>query len=486
MEHWEDWPDHELETPRLPRSPSSSVVSEIPIPVEHWEEWPDHGLETARPPRSPTPVAPNTRSSSPSLVSEVPIHAESPHPSPSPPHPNTDMIPDPGISWRAPQADQFLAQHAQTPWQDPEASLQEREASWQEVAWLLNAGLMPPAPLPLTPQEGFALSPRTSLWYDVDVVQNASSGYCAGCGEYFVAGQVALGYTANGRQQWVHAPRCVSSASLTAFPNSRTLIRFNPHMPPWERNPIIEVVAQAIGGTIRTELNEAGTPEFSEILVPPTPRSIPEYQTGHLLVRPSSVPIWPSSVPITPFPPTPRVIPAHRTPSMAYHQMYGFRTPGAHPVPARVLTPDPLGLWAPPWTPTTTPPRPLMRWDRHNAFPGALGQSRTWLFHPSTAWPPPADDGDDGGAGVQQHDGPTLQAMLQFLPVQRLEQKEAEPCVVCQEPMIEGEEVRRLPCCHVFHLACIDRWLGIKATCPLDNMALQDMLDKQEDPLNDQ
>ena len=33
--------------------------------------------------------------------------------------------------------------------------------------------------------------------------------------------------------------------------------------------------------------------------------------------------------------------------------------------------------------------------------------------------------------------------------------------------MDDGEEVRRLPCMHLFHIACVDRWLGLNKRCPI-------------------
>jgi E3 ubiquitin-protein ligase RHA2 len=41
-------------------------------------------------------------------------------------------------------------------------------------------------------------------------------------------------------------------------------------------------------------------------------------------------------------------------------------------------------------------------------------------------------------------------------------------CVVCRCAMKDGDQVRRLPCRHVFHKECFDGWLDhLKFNCPL-------------------
>jgi len=49
-------------------------------------------------------------------------------------------------------------------------------------------------------------------------------------------------------------------------------------------------------------------------------------------------------------------------------------------------------------------------------------------------------------------------------------------CSICLAEMAAGERCRRLPCLHIFHQECIDRWLLRKEKCPLDNLELQAML----------
>ena len=74
--------------------------------------------------------------------------------------------------------------------------------------------------------------------------------------------------------------------------------------------------------------------------------------------------------------------------------------------------------------------------------------------------------------------------LLSSVPCHKLEggptaQVLHEACAVCYEDMALGEEVRRLPCLHYFHRACIDRWLKVKATCPLDNLNIRELIAKQ-------
>jgi hypothetical protein len=39
-------------------------------------------------------------------------------------------------------------------------------------------------------------------------------------------------------------------------------------------------------------------------------------------------------------------------------------------------------------------------------------------------------------------------------------------CPICVAALRAGEECRRLPCLHVFHVPCIDSWLGRNRLCP--------------------
>ncbi|KAK4041430.1 hypothetical protein C8A01DRAFT_34513 [Parachaetomium inaequale] len=53
-------------------------------------------------------------------------------------------------------------------------------------------------------------------------------------------------------------------------------------------------------------------------------------------------------------------------------------------------------------------------------------------------------------------------------PAHRDANPESSQCVICTEDFVVGDNIRRLPCCHFFHLPCIDPWLlEWSPTCPL-------------------
>ncbi|XP_071098976.1 E3 ubiquitin-protein ligase arkadia-like [Haliotis cracherodii] len=42
-----------------------------------------------------------------------------------------------------------------------------------------------------------------------------------------------------------------------------------------------------------------------------------------------------------------------------------------------------------------------------------------------------------------------------------------EKCTICLCEFEEGEDVRRLPCMHLFHIECVDQWLSTNKKCPI-------------------
>ncbi|ONK71633.1 uncharacterized protein A4U43_C04F10710 [Asparagus officinalis] len=46
-------------------------------------------------------------------------------------------------------------------------------------------------------------------------------------------------------------------------------------------------------------------------------------------------------------------------------------------------------------------------------------------------------------------------------------------CCVCLSRLVEGSDTRKLPCCHLFHRECVDKWLILcRSTCPLCRLSI--------------
>ncbi|MES1922492.1 E3 ubiquitin-protein ligase rnf38 [Bonamia ostreae] len=80
---------------------------------------------------------------------------------------------------------------------------------------------------------------------------------------------------------------------------------------------------------------------------------------------------------------------------------------------------------------------------------------------------------------------PATEHDIENLPSFVVDKKMAESltsqkCVFCMEQMVEKEEVRRLPCLHVFHKKEIDQWLKINKVCPVCKAAIDSSDRSQE------
>ena len=40
----------------------------------------------------------------------------------------------------------------------------------------------------------------------------------------------------------------------------------------------------------------------------------------------------------------------------------------------------------------------------------------------------------------------------------------------------EDEDVRRLPCMHLFHVPCVDQWLGLNKRCPICRVDIESQI----------
>jgi E3 ubiquitin-protein ligase RNF38/44 len=59
-----------------------------------------------------------------------------------------------------------------------------------------------------------------------------------------------------------------------------------------------------------------------------------------------------------------------------------------------------------------------------------------------------------------------------FRPDLDLLKGEEHACSVCIGDYEPGDELRVLPCKHLFHKECVDQWLSVNATCPLCRTSL--------------
>jgi len=71
-----------------------------------------------------------------------------------------------------------------------------------------------------------------------------------------------------------------------------------------------------------------------------------------------------------------------------------------------------------------------------------------------------------GASGVP----PAEKTQIDSLPVVTITQKNIDDkieCAVCREEYTLVEEVKKLPCAHVFHPECVDPWLELHNSCPI-------------------
>ncbi|GFX96070.1 e3 ubiquitin-protein ligase RNF165 [Trichonephila clavipes] len=49
-----------------------------------------------------------------------------------------------------------------------------------------------------------------------------------------------------------------------------------------------------------------------------------------------------------------------------------------------------------------------------------------------------------------------------------------EKCTICLCEFEDNEDVRRLPCMHLFHIECVDQWLTTNKRCPICRVDIED------------
>ena len=57
-----------------------------------------------------------------------------------------------------------------------------------------------------------------------------------------------------------------------------------------------------------------------------------------------------------------------------------------------------------------------------------------------------------------------------------IDDEDSEKCTVCLTEFEIGEDVRRLPCMHLFHTGCVDQWLRTNKRCPICRVDIETQL----------
>ncbi|KAE8656480.1 putative Ribosomal protein L34e superfamily protein [Hibiscus syriacus] len=73
-----------------------------------------------------------------------------------------------------------------------------------------------------------------------------------------------------------------------------------------------------------------------------------------------------------------------------------------------------------------------------------------------------------GGADAGGKPGlaPASKASIEAMPMTKVKECGSD-CSICLEEFEIDEEAREMPCKHVFHSDCIEKWLQIHGTCPV-------------------
>lgn len=305
-------------------------------------------------------------------------------------------------------------------------------------------------PLPDIGQEEARLpEPRYSEVYVECVRNSALFDRCCVCWKSFSAGQLRLGYvptvSLSEEPRWVHAPRCLTGDGLRVEPRSN-FAAFAPSVPLEEQQRILTVLS---------------------LLRP----SLPARDAEHPVLRPR---LWRWGPAMSqrwrryavPAPGAPRVL-------VQSERRYTAPNPSSLSRLARTLLVQGLRQ-RPSDEVVARATRRIQRSSAPRREPTATSQ------RPRTE-APPQDEGNNRGRRQWRRRsalGERAEEFFAIAPVLTLDKDvtEEEPCVICHEQLMAGDDVRRLPCCHMFHRSCIDRWMHTKAVCPLDKLTATELI----------
>ena len=73
-----------------------------------------------------------------------------------------------------------------------------------------------------------------------------------------------------------------------------------------------------------------------------------------------------------------------------------------------------------------------------------------------------------GGGGEENKPGPAPASKASIEAMPRIKVKgSGNDCSICLEEFKVDEEAREMPCKHVFHSDCVEKWLRIHGSCPV-------------------
>ena len=91
--------------------------------------------------------------------------------------------------------------------------------------------------------------------------------------------------------------------------------------------------------------------------------------------------------------------------------------------------------------------------------------------------------------GYVKHNGATKN-QIRSIPVQgyvETDDLDARKCSICQYEFNTKESLKKMPnCSHPFHAECLDRWLQIKATCPVCRQVLNEEQQQSDGDISDE
>merc|ERR1719346_679164 len=84
------------------------------------------------------------------------------------------------------------------------------------------------------------------------------------------------------------------------------------------------------------------------------------------------------------------------------------------------------------------------------------------------------------GNRAQASEGNRAQAAdIAALPTRKLAAAEnlgeQTKCLICLDEFNDGDDVKTLPCLHIYHQQCIERWLCTDNSCPVCKTAIGDV-----------